>query len=487
MTVRVRFAPSPTGYLHIGGARTALYNYLFAKAMGGIFVLRVEDTDLERSSREFENLQMEDLAWLGLTYDEGPAKPNPKYAPYRQSERSEIYMSHAQKLIDAGHAYYDFCTEEELESAKEKAMAEGRDPVYEGKWKDPANNAEAKAKLAAGEKGAIRFRAPQKSYTLDDKVKGKVVFPANMVGDFVIVRSNGLPVYNFCCVVDDMLMDITHVIRGEDHLNNTVRQLMIYEALGGKLPEFAHVSLLIGADRQKLSKRHGATSVNLYREENYLPEAMLNYLCLLGWSHPNETDIFTKEEIIPMFGLDRFSAHSAIYDIVKFKWVNGQHLKKKEISELISMIETVCTGEAVDFFKKQTPEWKTKTVDSLKNQPFEFITDIPSMIQEMILDTTLESGDQITEIKSWESSAKIHHFIKEKIDNYPGEFISETDLNAWTESLKKDLGIKGKPLFMGTRFALTGKAHGPDLKILIPITPLNIIKNRQNEVGKFLG
>jgi len=282
-------------------------------------------------------------------------------------------------------------------------------------------------------------------------------------------------------------MEITHVIRGEDHLNNTVRQLMIYEALGGKLPEFAHVSLLIGADRQKLSKRHGATSVNLYRNDHYLPEAMLNYLCLLGWSHPNETDIFTKEEIIPLFGLDRFSAHSAIYDIVKFKWVNGQHLKKMGTPELVAMIEATCTGEAVDFFKKQNAEWKTKTVEILKQQPIEFITDIPRLIQEMILDTTLESGEQIDEIKTWESSAKIHQFIKDKIDNYGSDFISETDLNAWTESLKKDLGIKGKPLFMGTRFALTGKAHGPDLKILIPITPLNIIKNRQNEVGKFLG
>ncbi len=303
MTVRVRFAPSPTGYLHIGGARTALYNYLYSKAVGGTFVLRIEDTDLERSNSEYEKLQIDDLKWLGINHDEGPDKPNPKYAPYRQSERADIYMKYANMLLEKDLAFYDFCTEEELEAQKEKALAEGRDPVYEGKWKDPAFKQEALDRVAAGEKTAIRFRAPKKAYTLDDKVKGKVVYPENMVGDFVIVRSNGLPVYNFCCVIDDHLMDITHVIRGEDHLNNTVRQLMIYEALGAKLPEFSHVSLLIGHDRQKLSKRHGATSVNLYRNEHYLPEAMCNYLCLLGWSHPTERDIFDKQDIVEVFSL----------------------------------------------------------------------------------------------------------------------------------------------------------------------------------------
>ena len=257
MTVRVRFAPSPTGYLHIGGARTALYNYLYAKAVGGTFILRIEDTDLERSNSEYEKLQMDDLKWLGITHDEGPDKPNPKYAPYRQSERSDIYMKYAKELVAKNLAYYDFCTEEELEEMKAAATLAGRDPLYEGKWKDPAHNAEALLKLAAGEKAAIRFRAPKKAYTLNDKVKGSVTYPENMVGDFVIVRSNGLPVYNFCCVIDDHLMDITHVIRGEDHLNNTVRQLMIYEALGAKLPEFAHVSLLIGHDRQKLGSGKG--------------------------------------------------------------------------------------------------------------------------------------------------------------------------------------------------------------------------------------
>ena len=194
MTVRVRFAPSPTGYLHIGGARTALYNYLYSKAVGGTFVLRIEDTDLERSNSEYEKLQIDDLKWMGIIHDEGPDKPNPKYAPYRQSERTEIYKKYALDLVEKGLAFYDFCTDEELEAAKEKAAAEGRDPVYEGKWKNPEFNQEALQRIKAGEKAAIRFRAPKKSYTLNDKVKGEVVYPENMVGDFVIVRSNGLPV-----------------------------------------------------------------------------------------------------------------------------------------------------------------------------------------------------------------------------------------------------------------------------------------------------
>lgn len=480
MTVRVRFAPSPTGYLHIGGARTALYNYLFAKATGGTFVLRIEDTDLERSKAEYEKLQIDDLKWLGLLHDEGPDKPNPKYAPYRQSERTEIYQKHAQELVNKGLAYYDFCTEEELEAMKEKAAAEGRDPVYEGKWKDPAFQQEALDKIAKGEKPAIRFRAPKKSYTLNDKVKGSVTYPENMVGDFVIVRSNGQPVYNFCCVVDDYLMEITHVIRGEDHLNNTVRQLMIYEALGAKIPEFAHVSLLIGHDRQKLSKRHGATSVNLYRSEHYLPEAMCNYLCLLGWSHPTERDIFDKKDIVEVFSLDRFSASSAMYDLEKFKWVNSEHIKKMDNASLIELIEL---EPETEFFRKQSPEWKNACVELLKRYA-QFVTDFPKLVNELILNDDPEITDPLKEILSWETTPQILSFIAEETGKVTSEFITEAELNGWMEHVKKNMGVKGKPLFQGVRAALTGHDHGPDLKFLIPLTPVKVLKNRVAHLNK---
>jgi glutamyl-tRNA synthetase len=480
MTVRVRFAPSPTGYLHIGGARTALYNYLYSKAVGGTFVLRIEDTDLERSNSEYEKLQIDDLKWMGIIHDEGPDKPNPKYAPYRQSERTEIYKKYALDLVEKGLAFYDFCTDEELEAAKEKAAAEGRDPVYEGKWKNPEFNQEALQRIKAGEKAAIRFRAPKKSYTLNDKVKGEVVYPENMVGDFVIVRSNGLPVYNFCCVVDDHLMDITHVIRGEDHLNNTVRQLMIYEALGAKLPEFAHVSLLIGHDRQKLSKRHGATSVNLYRNEHYLPEAMCNYLCLLGWSHPTEKDIFDKVDLIEVFNLERFSASAAMYDIEKLKWVNSEHVKKMSNADLITLVEK---EPETDFFKKQTPEWKLACVELLKKYA-QFIPDFPKLVNELILNEHPHMTDALKEILSWETTPKILSFLSAEIEKVQTTFVTESELNAWTEFVKKDLGVKGKPLFQGVRGCLTGHDHGPDLKFLIPLTPVSVLKNRMIDLSK---
>jgi len=473
MTVRVRFAPSPTGYLHIGGARTALYNYLYAKATGGTFVLRIEDTDLERSSAEYEKLQIADLEWLGIIHDEGPDRPG-KFGPYRQSERTEIYQKYAKQLVDKGLAYYDFCTEEELEAMKEKAAAEGRDPIYEGKWKDPAFHQEALNKIAAGEKPAIRFRAPKKSYTLLDKVKGSVTYPEGMVGDFVIVRSNGLPVYNYCCVIDDMLMEITHVIRGEDHLNNTVRQLMIYEALGAKTPEFAHVSLLIGQDRQKLSKRHGATSVNLYRNEHYLPEAMCNYLCLLGWSHPEEKDIFNKEDLFKVFSLERFSAHAAMYDLEKLKWVNSEHLKKMSTGNLIKLIEL---EPETDFFSKQSIEWKNLCVELLKKYA-QFTTDFPKLINDLILNENPEMTEPLKEIMSWETTPKILNYISEELGKLSSNFISEIELNNWMEYIKKEMAIKGKPLFMGVRATLTGHDHGPDLKFLVPLTPVNVIKKR---------
>lgn len=482
MSVRVRFAPSPTGYLHIGGARTALYNWLYARATGGTFVLRIEDTDLERSKREYEELQKEDLRWLGITHDEGPDKPNPKYGPYRQSERLDIYAKYAQQLIERDLAYYDFTTDEELEAIKAEAEASGVHTHYQGKWKDPKFKAEALAKIAAGEKPAIRFRAPLRDFSLDDKVKGKVVYPADMVGDFVIIRSNGLPVYNYCCVVDDMLMEITHVIRGEDHLSNTVRQLMLYEAFNYRPPVFAHVSLLIGQDRQKLSKRHGATSVHLYKEEHYLPEALCNYLTLLGWSHPQETDIFTKEEIISLFDLERFSAHSAIYDLVKLKWVNGQHLRRQSNPDLIAELNKLVPGGHA--FHAQSDEWKNNCVELLK-QKVEFLPEMVTMMNELIFDETVAMTDELKEILGWETTPKILDYIRSEVGKLPeGSFASEALLNAWSDYVKKDLGIKGKPLFMGLRAALTGKGHGPDLKFLVPLTPASVLKKRSTVLGK---
>jgi glutamyl-tRNA synthetase len=392
----------------------------------------------------------------------------------------EIYDKYAKQLIDQGLAYYDFTTEEELEAVKAENEAQGVHTHYQGKWKDPEMHAEALKKIAAGEKPAIRFRAPMKDFTLQDMVKGQVVYPADMVGDFVIVRSNGLPVYNYCCVVDDMLMEITHVIRGEDHLSNTVRQLMLYEAFKQKPPVFAHVSLLIGQDRQKLSKRHGATSVHLYKEEHYLPQALCNYLTLLGWSHPAETDIFTKEEIVSLFNLERFSAHAAIYDLVKLKWVNGQHLRKLTNDQLAAEVERL--APAGHSFLAQTAEWKDKCMELLK-QKVEFIADMIPLMDDLIFDENVEMTDELKEILSWETTPKIVSYIGGEVSKLTEGFANEAQLTAWSDAVKKDLGVKGKPLFMGLRAALTGKGHGPDLKFLIPLTPVTVLKKRAAKLG----
>lgn len=316
MSVRLRFAPSPTGYLHVGGARTALYNYLYAKKRKGTFVLRVEDTDLERSTEESMRLQFGDLHWLGLNWDEGL---NPQsfqdegpYAPYRQSQRQEIYKEQALKLVQEGKAYHCFLTDEELEEQKKKAP-KGAHIVSPYRDMDLV---ESQKRLEAGEKSAIRLKTPKstKTYTFQDIVRGEVSFPSDMVGDFILIRSNGMPVYNFCCAVDDALMKITHVLRAEEHLNNTLRQLMICEALGFSPPQFGHLSIILGEDKQKLSKRHGATSCYEYRQKGFLPEAVINYLALLGWSSPEGQEILSPQELVDQFSLDRFNPASAVFD-----------------------------------------------------------------------------------------------------------------------------------------------------------------------------
>lgn len=474
MTVRVRFAPSPTGYLHIGGARTALYNYFYAKKMQGTLVLRIEDTDLERSSREFETAQIQDLKWLGLQHDEGPDVGGP-YGPYRQSERLDIYHRYAQQLIAEGKAYYCFCTDEELEQMKQKAMSEGRLPHYEGKWRNPQWYAQASERVALGEKASIRFKVPLKSYVLQDIVRDRVVYPQEMVGDFVLIRSNGLPVYNYCCVVDDIEMKITHVIRGEDHLSNTVRQLMIYEALNAQVPAFAHLSLLIGKDRQKLSKRHGATSVNFYRELGYLPTAVINYLCLLGWSHPGDKDIFTPEDLCQVFTLDRLSKASAIYDPDKFLWVNGQHLRFLPLSEFQEQVESQLDPQHPYFQFEVSHRLK---VLSYFQHHLQLSSEFADKVNEEIFRTAPVESDVLREILQREVTQRIQQFLKDYLEQFKDSFLIADQFAQLMDAVKTQCAVKGKDLFMGVRVLLTGRDHGAELKDLIPLTPLKILKQR---------
>lgn len=483
MTVRVRFAPSPTGYLHIGGARTALYSYLYAKACGGEFILRIEDTDLERSKREFEVSQINDLKWLGINYQEGPDIGG-DYGPYRQSERMDIYKKLAWQLIDQGDAYPCFLTSEELDELTKKAEEEKISPhAYHGKFRDfPLD--QAKKKIEAGEAYSIRFKNPQKAYSFTDLVRGEVNFQEDMVGDFVILRSNGLPVYNFCCVVDDHLMKITHVIRAEEHLNNTVRQLMIYEALKASVPQFAHVSLLVGEDRQKLSKRHGATSVSQYREENYLPSAVVNYLLLLGWSHPEEKDIFDINELGKLFDLNRFSKSPALYDVKKMNYFNEQHLRALSSEALLSHIEPIVGSDAR--YALQTLEWK-KNFAQLFKEKIQLSLEMKEKLEEVFSIEIAQDEPELKEALSWETTPQIHQYLHQhlaQIDDAAS--ISVQQLDDWMNEIKTQLKIKGKPLFMGVRAVLTGVTHGPDLKVLISLMPAAVVKARMAKIAGLL-
>lgn len=483
MTVRVRFAPSPTGYLHIGGARTALYSYLYAKACGGEFILRIEDTDLERSRREFEISQINDLKWLGIDYHEGPDIGGP-YGPYRQSERMDIYQKMAWQLIEQGDAYPCFLTAAELEALTLKAEDEKISPhAYHGQYRDfPLT--EAKKRIAAGEPHSIRFKNPKKAYSFTDLVRGEVHFQEDMVGDFVILRSNGLPVYNFCCVVDDHLMKITHVIRAEEHLNNTVRQLMIYEALKAHVPQFAHVSLLVGEDRQKLSKRHGATSVSQYREENYLPSAVVNYLLLLGWSHPEEKDIFDINELGTLFDLNRFSKSPALYDVKKMNYFNEQHLRKLSTPELLKHIEAVVGDDP-----RYTPcdqAWREKFVELFKEK-IQLSSEMKSKLDEVFGEQVASEEPELKEALAWETTPKIHAYLSEKVQALTEQkSVTVEQLDQWMDYLKTELKIKGKPLFMGVRAVLTGVTHGPDLKVLISLMPIEVVKARMEKIAGLL-
>ncbi|GAB5045694.1 glutamate--tRNA ligase [Thermodesulfovibrio sp. TK110] len=350
--VRVRFAPSPTGHLHIGGARTALFNWLFARHHNGKFILRIEDTDRSRSTEEYIESIIEALKWLGLNWDEGP---------FRQTDRMEIYRAYAHKLLEERKAYRCYCTPEELEERRQKAMKEGKPPRYDRRCRD--------LKEVFDKPFAIRFKMPLEGETVvKDLVKGPVIFKNSELEDLVILRSDGTPTYNFCVVVDDYEMRITHVIRGEDHLNNTPKQIHIYNALGMNPPEFAHIPMILGKDRSRLSKRHGATSVLAYRDEGYLADAVVNFLARLGWSHGDQ-EIFTKEELINYFNLEQVGKANAVFDSEKLLWLNSEYIKLTSEEKLFELVKPFLIKEG--YIKQDETvdlKWVCKAIRSLKER-----------------------------------------------------------------------------------------------------------------------
>jgi glutamyl-tRNA synthetase/nondiscriminating glutamyl-tRNA synthetase len=471
--VRVRFAPSPTGYVHVGNARTALFNWLFARHNGGSFVLRIEDTDVERSKEAYETQLLDDLRWFGLDWDEGPDVGGP-FGPYRQSERSEIYTPYTEKLLREGEAYYCFCSAEQLEAERQEALKAGRQPRYSGRCRKlPAE--EAARRKAAGEPAAVRLKIVESSFFWNDLVHGATTFSGEVIGDPVLVRSEGPPAYNYAVVIDDHLMEITQVIRGDDHISNTPRQLAVYRALGWEPPEFAHLSTILGSDRTRLSKRHGATSVESFREMGILPEALRNYLLLLGWSASDgKTEKLTTEQMIAQFSLERITKSPAVFDPQKLNWLNTEYVFELPIKE------------KTEYFRKLFTDVLTSDERYLAKEE---VTRAKGLIDEILL-LVLESRGKakLAELAhlifDYEGASVVRNESTRRVLEDPvgreilGEFVRQVvaeptlsfeRFQQIIKSLGEKTGTKGRQLFHPVRIALTGEESGPELKKMIPI------------------
>ena len=487
--MRLRFAPSPTGHLHVGNARTALFNWLLARGQGGTFVLRIEDTDAERSTAESERSILEDIRWLGLTWDEGPDIGGP-FPPYRQSERLDTYRERADAMIAAGQAFYCFCTAETIEAQRQAALAEGRVPRYEGTCRSiPLET--ARARRAAGESAVIRFKIPDvEEVAFDDAVRGHVVFKREMLGDFVIVRSDGLPTYNFAVVVDDSLMEITHVIRGEDHVSNTPRQVLLYRAMGVTPPTFAHLSLVLGPDHTPLSKRHGATSVAEFRAKGILPESLVNYLALIGWSPGQDQELLPADELARRFKLEAVGKSAGVFDLEKLAWVN-RHYVKEAASERLAELAVpflrqagVLTGDAPpsagsvadggDGRRRRhhaSPEalaYLTSVMPMVKGA-VDTLADIPARLHVLFaFDVSAGAArDRVMALAGEAGAGAVVAALRDELAAAP-RIADREAFRAIVDRVKTKSGQKGKALFHPIRVALTGEDAGPELDLAVP-------------------
>lgn len=465
--IRVRFAPSPTGYLHLGNARTALFNWLFARHNQGKFLLRIEDTDIDRHIDQAEDMIIEDLQWLGLDWDEGPDKGG-EYGPYRQSDRTDIYIEHTNRLLQGEKAYFCYCTPEELETSRQNMLAKGLMPIYDGHCAHLTMEQQRKL-TNEGRKPSVRFRANNAHVRVNDLIRGEVNFEEGTIGDFIIVRSDGRPAYNYAVVIDDSLMKITHVLRGEDHLPNTPRQILIYQAFGWQPPQFGHLSMILGPDRSRLSKRHGATSVVNYREQGYLPEALGNYLALLGWSSPNEEDILPLDKLIESFTLDRISKSAAIFDVAKLTWMNGHYLRSGNLTRITRLCLPYLekAGYLSRSPKETSPELVELMIDSVRKNM--------SYLAQVIELTALYFEEEIIvteDSKLWledPSSICVIQALADVLDAVSETFLKEVESLDLIKLVQERSSQKGKKLYMPIRIALTGKTGGPELPIIIKI------------------
>ncbi len=471
--VRTRFAPSPTGHLHVGGARTAIFNWLFARRHGGTFIVRVEDTDQARSTRESEQAVLDDLRWLRLEWDEGP-EIGGDHGPYRQSERLDLYRRHADELIASGHAYRCFCSEAALEKQRERARAENRSPHYELTC-FAVPSGESEQRVANGEEYVVRFHVPKDEgaehsgdVSIDDLIRGEVSWKSESLGDFILLRADGMPTYNFSVVVDDHDMRISHVIRAEEHLTNTHRQVLIYRAFGWDVPAFAHVSLILGEDRSKLSKRHGATSITNFQEDGYLPEALVNYLTLLGWTDPEEREKLAPDEIARLFSFDNVTASPAIFDINKLTWLNGLYLHEMEGAALASLVAPRI--ETKGWITERTDEvmrWLEEACEAVKTDCVT-VHQFVEALEPFFVWTPEQVAQEAEHVDALAGSHDVLETLERDLETNGAPKDGDA-YKAMADRVKEASGAKGKQLFMPIRIALTGRAHGRELQKLVPL------------------
>ena len=459
--VRVRFAPSPTGHLHIGNARTAILNWIFARKFQGRLILRIEDTDTERSTAASEQSILEDLKWLGLNWDEGP-EVGGDFGPYHQSLRLHLYQSRLNLLKEKGQVYPCYCSEEELDAKRQAALQRGENPRYDQKCLS-LSSAEIKSLEAGGRKPVWRFRARKGEVKWDDLLKDEISFDSEYFGDFVIMRPDGVPVYNFAAVVDDGLMKITQVIRGDDHVSNTPKQILMHEAFGWPVPKFCHIPMILGPDRTRLSKRHGATSVDELRTKGYLPETLMNFLSLLSWSSESGEEVLSPERLIDEFEISRMSKSPAVFDIVKLNWMNGVYIRKMDLSPLVETVRPFLKNHSIE----SSDELKFGKAIELVRESVETLSQFPEALEPFYRQEMQLPDNETKEITLRESSQKIYWaFLRslQNFDNMDGE-----TFRTIMKQVQKETGIMGKDLWVPIRVALTGKIHGPDISAIVGI------------------
>ncbi|MDR0956332.1 MAG: glutamate--tRNA ligase [Endomicrobium sp.] len=488
--IRVRFAPSPTGDLHIGGVRTALFNWLFAKNKNGKFILRIENTDELRSTEASTNVILDIMNWLKLNWDEGPGNELSKYAPYYQMERRDkgIYQTYVDKLINSGFAYRCYCSIKEVDEMRKNAQNNKLSPRYDGRCKN-LTLIQIKQKEAEGKKAVIRFKMSNVGITvLNDLIRGRVEFDNSLLGDFVIMKSNGTPTYNFACVVDDYLMEITHVLRGDDHISNTPRQIQIYDALGWRIPEFAHLSMILGHDGTRLSKRYGHTSVLEYRKEGYLQETLLNYIALLGWSTENSQQIFTIEELIENFSIERCGVSPSTFDPAKLLWLNGEKIRSKNPDQVYELF--------VDWLKytnneKLIEEWDVNLLKKaiiLEHDKIKILKDIPSLVGFFFKKDIEYNEKAVQKVLLSDKSKNIAKLVlvESALRLLNQQDFSSSALEQYARELALEKGLKTGQVFHPIRVAISGKTQGPSLFHMMELMGQNEVIRRINiAINKF--